>query len=292
MDYKDYYKVLGVDPQINEDELRSVYKKLAVQFHPDRNPDNPQAEARFKEISEAKEVLLDSDNRRKYDELRQKYLLFQQYQKGGKRPKDPSSTKSGDASREEEFGSVFGNFFQEVFGGRKNSSRRGKNYDANIKISLQEAYKGLSTILKFEGRRLRVRIRPGIEDGQVLKIKGQGQAGLNGGDPGDLYLKVLVDKDDDYVRKGSNLMKTFRVPLTAAVLGRKMQIETLKGKMSINIPAGTQSGQQLKMRGLGMPYYESPEAAGDLFIKIQVIIPRRLSPEEQKLFKELENRGF
>lgn len=291
MDFKDYYKVLGVDPKIGEEELRSVYKKLAVQFHPDRNPDNPQAEARFKEVSEAKEVLLDADNRRKYDELREKYLLIQQYQQG-KRGRGPMPNRQADPGREEEFGSIFGSFFQEVFGGRKNSSRRGKNYDANIKISLREAYKGLSTILKFEGRRLRVRIRPGIEDGQVLKIKGQGQAGVNGGDPGDLYLKVLIQKDEEYTRRGTSLMKTIHVPLTALVLGRKMQVDTLKGKMNINIPKGTQSGQQLKMRGLGMPYYDDPEAFGDLYIKVQVVIPRRLSPEEEALFRELEKKGM
>ncbi len=291
MDYKDYYKVLGVAPEAEEEELRSVYKKLAVQYHPDRNPGDAGAEARFKEISEAKEVLLDPDNRRKYDELRQRYLLFQQYQQGSRKRPQQRRQSGGPGTRDEEISSIFGSFFQEVFGGKK-GTRRGKNYDANIKISLKEAYKGLSTILKFEGRRLRVKIRPGIQNGQVLKIKGQGQAGINGGDPGDLFLKVMINKDEEYSRRGNDLLRSLPIPLTAAVLGRKMQVDTLKGKMSINIPAGTQNGQQLKMAGLGMPYYDNPDYYGDLFVKVQVIIPRKLSNEEVALFKELEKKGI
>ncbi|MEO0895624.1 MAG: DnaJ C-terminal domain-containing protein [Bacteroidota bacterium] len=289
MDYKDYYKVMGVSPNATEEELRTLYKKLALQYHPDRNPGDKKAEARFKEISEAKEILLDKDNRQKYDKLRSDYLRFQQYQRAttGRRPSGPRPPQG-----EEEFGSVFGNFWQEVFGGGKRGAKRGKNYDANIKISLAEAYKGLSTILTFEGRRLRIKVRPGIQDGQILKIKGQGQAGANGGPPGDLYLKVMIQDQGEYKRKGNHLLRSVHVPITAAVLGRKVQVETFKGKMSITIPPGTQNGEQLKLKGLGMPIYEDPGFFGDLFVKVKIIVPRRLNEEEKALFKELEKRGL
>lgn len=283
MSYKDYYRVLGVTPRASEAEIKAAYKKLAVQYHPDRNPGNQAAEERFKEVSEAKEVLLNDENRRKYDALRLRYQTFQQ---AGRAPGRPGSR----GPEEGEWGNAFSSLFDEIFG-RKNSARKGKNFEANIKISLQEAYKGVQDVISYEGRKLRIRIKPGIRDGQILRIKGQGGAGKNGGSSGDLFLKVLIKPHPQFKRKDHDLHIDLTINLFAAILGRKVNVPTLKGIMSIQIPPGTQSGEQLKLRGLGMPVYEDPKRIGDLRVHIQVAIPKTLSEEEKALYEQLEGMG-
>ncbi|MEM9897245.1 MAG: J domain-containing protein [Bacteroidota bacterium] len=283
MQYKDYYQIMGVSPTATEEEIRKEYKQLALKYHPDANPDNAAAEARFKEISEAKEILLDSSNRLKYDHLRRQYLnKYHTHPHKATRPSRP-----GYDTEDSAWGASFGNFWQEVFGAKK-GPRRGRNYEANVKITLEEAYKGMQDVLKFEGRRLRIKVRPGIQDGQVLRIRGQGATGKNGGDSGDLYLKIIIKPHNKYTRKSNDLYTDIRVPLYAAVLGQKVEISTLKGNMAITIPSGTQAGKQLKLRGLGMPDYDRPDQFGDLYLTIHVAIPTQLSQEERALYEQLE----
>jgi len=277
MNYKDYYKVLGVKPSASNEEIRKVYKKLAVKYHPDSNPGNQAAEDRFKEISEAKEILLDTENRQKYDQLRRQYTQFQQGG-GGVR---------GGATEEPEFNNIFSTFFDEVFGRRKNAPRRGKNFEAHIKVSLEEAYNGLQDVLSFEGRRLRVKIKPGIENGQTLRIKGQGGPGKLGGSNGDLYLSIKIKPHERFERQGNDLSMQLDVSLYTAVLGGKAEIKTLKGPVKISIPAGTQPGERLKLRGMGMPHYTAPDRFGDLYVQVQVPIPKRLNARQKELFEEL-----
>ncbi|MEL6694679.1 MAG: J domain-containing protein [Bacteroidota bacterium] len=285
MQYKDYYQVMGVSPTASEEEIRKVYKKLALKYHPDANPNNSAAEARFKEISEAKEVLLDSSNRIKYDHLRRQYMY-----KYHKHPQGTTAKPARTGSYEGEdsaWGAAFGNFWQEVFGAKK-GPRRGRNYEANVKITLEEAYYGMQDVLKFEGRRLRIKVRPGIQDGQILRIKGQGATGKNGGEAGDLYLKIMIKPHSKYTRKGNDLHTEIRVPLLTAILGRKVEITTLKGNMAIEIPEGTQPGKQLKLKGLGMPDYDRSGVFGDLYLKIHIAIPTKLSGQERALYEQLE----
>jgi curved DNA-binding protein len=283
MEYKDYYQVLGVSARASAEEIRQVYKKLAVQYHPDHNPGNSAAEKRFKEISEAKEVLLDPENRQKYDALRAQYVARQQLRQqrsgGMARPTPPEE--------EPEMSNVFTHFFEEVFG-RKRSSRRGRNYEAHIKITLEEAYHGTRDVLGFEGRKLRIRIKPGMRDGQVLKIKGQGGPGKNGGPNGDLFLTVKIKDHPHFDRQADDLYTSLEIDLYTAVLGRKMQLPSLKGSsVTIQIPPGTQPGERLKLKGLGMPYHDYPGQYGDLYLTVKVKLPTRLSGEEQALFEQL-----
>jgi len=250
-----------------------VYKQLAVKYHPDRNPDDTSAEARFKEISEAKEILLDPANRQRYDALRQHYL-YQQRASAGTPPPEPDDYS-------------FATFFEDIFGARRRGPRRGKNYEANIKISLEEAYRGFTDVLSFEGRRLRVRIRPGIQDGQTLRIKGQGGPGKQGGTNGDLFLTVKIKPDERFERNENDLYHTLEVDLYTALLGHKIHVPSFAGAKSISLPPGTQPGERLKLRGLGMPYYDQPDRYGDLYVRVNVRLPQRLSEAERKLIEQL-----
>jgi curved DNA-binding protein len=283
MQYKDYYKVLGVSPTASEDEIKKLYKQLAVKFHPDKNPGNSQAEQRFKEISEAKEILLDPDNRSKYDALRTRMRTFQQARGSGM----PSGMPGGMPQMDGDMSSVFSSFFEEVFG-RSSGPQRGKDQKANIKISLEEAYHGINDILSYEGKRLRIKLLPGIRNGQILRMKGQGAKGRNGGPPGDLLLTIYHKPHPRFECKESDLFLHIRVPLLATILGRKVQVQTFRGAMKVGIPAGTQPGEKLKLKGLGMPIYGQSQQYGDLYLNIQIQIPTRLTAEEKQLYEQLE----
>jgi curved DNA-binding protein len=282
MTYKDYYQVLGVPPESDTEAIRAAYKKLAVKHHPDANPGNETSENRFKEISEAKEILLDPAHRQRYDALRQQHLYRQQLrQQAQQQPGRPPTS----APEEEDYS--FSTFFDEIFGNRRRGPRRGKNYEANVKITLGEAYHGMTDVLSFEGRRLRVRIRPGIIDGQTLRIKGQGGTGKLGGPNGDLYLTVKVTPDDRFEREGQDLYLDLTLNLYDALLGKKIEVPSLSGTKRISLPPSTQPGERLKLRGLGMPYYDQPERFGDLYVRIQVRLPERLSEAERQLIEQL-----
>ncbi|MEM7370396.1 MAG: J domain-containing protein [Bacteroidota bacterium] len=277
MQYKDYYKVLGVSPSASEEEIKQQFKKLAVKYHPDANPGDQKAEDRFKEISEAKEILLDSENRQKYDALRARMHAFQ----GAGRPQSGNShSTTGEVS------SLFASFIEDVLG-RGKGPRRGRNQKANIKITLDEAYHGLTDVLTYEGKKLRLKVAPGIKDGQVLRLRGQGAKGKNGGKDGDLYLTIKIKPQTRFEVKEEDLYAPLTVGLYDAVLGRKVQVNTMRGKMKINIPPGTQHGEKLKLKGLGMPIYGQVESYGDMYVTIKVALPKKLSKQERSLFEQL-----
>lgn len=280
MQYKDYYKVLGVKRTATEDEIRKAYKKLAVKYHPDANPDNPKAEQKFKEISEAKEVLLDADNRRKYDMLGQN---FRQYPGGG-----PMGGGYRHAPGGGDMNSVFTSFFEEIFGTR-NSIRKGRDHVANVNISLEEAYKGMHDVLTYDGKKLRIHIKPGVKHGQKLRLKGQGGPGRSGGPPGDLILEIKIKPHGKFSRKENDLYTELKVSLFDLVLGRKVRVPTLKGNISFTIPEGTQSGEKLKLKGLGMPHYGKASLFGNLYLTVHIEMPK-LTAGQKKLFEELEEK--
>ncbi|MCB0836172.1 MAG: J domain-containing protein [Bacteroidetes bacterium] len=282
MQYKDYYKILGVKRSASEEEIKKAFKQLAIKYHPDKNPGNTAAEEKFKEINEAKEVLGNPQNRQKYDMLGSRYEQFQrmarQRQSAGQPP--PQMPEEGD------FNNIFSRFFEEIFGGG-NSRRKGADQKALVKITLEEAYNGMSDILKFEGKKLRIHIKPGVRDEQVLRLKGQGRPGRNGGETGDLLLKVVVKPHNVFTRKDNDLYTDTTVGLYTAVLGKKITVASMKGAISINLPKGTQSGELLKLKGLGMPDYDDPNTKGNLYVKVNVRIPKNLNAEELALFEQL-----
>lgn len=305
MEYKDYYKILGVSKSASQDEIKKAYRKLAVKYHPDKNAGDKQAEERFKEVGEAYEVLKDPEKRKKYDQLG---ANWKQYQHAGTSGGFGSSNFGGGAPGggsfyyEGDLGDIFGeggngfsDFFQSFFGGGRpsgfrsaNRARSGSDLRAEVDISLQEAFSGTTRILNVDGEKLRVNIKPGAYTGQELRIKGKGGHGSNGGTRGDIYVRLKVMPDPQFTVDGNNLTVKTDVDLYTAVLGGKVEVQSLSGKLSVPIPKGTQSGSKLRLRGKGIPVYGKTGMNGDLYVQLQVTIPRNLSQEELNLFKKLQ----
>lgn len=308
MEFKDYYKILGVEKTATKEEISKAFRKLAVKYHPDKNPNNKAAEEKFKEITEANEVLSDPEKRKKYDTLG---ANWNQYQSTGRGFEDFFS-QFGGASRgggttyefSGDFSDLFGgmgggfsDFFESFFGGRGRQARSGfgsqgfqgqsagVDVEADLNITLEEAFNGSERQISIDGKRLKIKINPGTTDGQKLRLKGLGRSSIQGGTKGDLFLNIHILQHPFYEIKEGELFYNLDLDLYTAVLGGKEEIKTLHGKkISINIPEGTESEKILRLKKLGL-HKESER--GDLFIKIHVTIPKNLSEKEKKLFKEL-----
>ncbi len=312
MDYKDYYKILGVSKSATQEELKKAYRKLAIKYHPDKNKGDKKAEERFKEIGEAYEVLKDPEKRRKYDQLGANWKQYQNTdfggfdfsQFGGGSPGGGTYNFNGDLG--DMFGGSgggFSDFFNAFFGGfggrsgsngfsgfnQRSGSTKGKDYKATMEISIYEAYNGTSRIINVDGQKLRVSIKPGTYDGQELRIKGKGQVSYNGGAQGDLYIKIKIQPDSNYELQGNNLVYKANIDVFTAITGGKIEVNTIAGKLSLKIPKGSQPGCKLRLRGKGMPVYNNSSVHGDLFIQLNVNIPKDLSKEELDLVKKLKN---
>ncbi len=315
MRYKDYYQVLGVERNASEKEIKRAYRRLARQFHPDVNPDDKQAEEKFKEINEAHEVLGDPDKRVKYDQLG---ASWQQWQRTGQDPGQfdwsqwfsgaPGGTRvewSGDLG--DLFGGagagVFSDFFRTIFGGTGGAGRTRTTEDlfrrttgggapreqqVPLEITLEEAFRGASRVLEGDGRRIRVKIPPGARTGSKVRIAGKGRSGYEGEPPGDLYLNITVKPHPVFERDGDDLRCDVDLDLYTAVLGGQMRAPTLDGDVSLTIPPGTQGGQTFRLRGKGMPDPRDPKQCGNLLVTVQIQIPQDISLREKELFEELQ----
>ena len=296
MDYKDYYKILGVARNASTDDIRKAYRKLAMQYHPDRNAGNAQAEERFKEINEAYQVLSDTQKRGRYDQMGSAYSNWQQ--RGGSANDFDWSQWVGGQPRggggtRVEYGDVndlFSEFFTSFFGGGGGRggarTRSAPTYEQPVEITLQEAYEGAKRQLTTENRKVQVNIPPGVRTGSKVRVAG---AGPNGAD---LYLIVEVAEDDRFERRGSDLHTTATVNIFTALLGGEAEVETMTGKVKLNIPAGTQPEQVFRVAGRGMPQLKKNEAPGDLFVRLKVQIPKYLSPKQRELIEEASKLKF
>jgi len=304
MEFKDYYKVLGVDKNSSQDEIKKAYRKLAMKYHPDRNQDNKKAEEKFKQVTEANEVLSDPEKRKKYDSLGSNWKQYQSqgqgfddfysnYGRGG-----GGAQYSYSGNLDDLFGNIsgFSDFFESFFGrsgtatGRTQRvrSRKGQDFEATLYIPLIETYNGTTKEISVGGKRVRVKISPGTKDSKKLRLKGLGNEGMNGGEKGDLYLTLKIEKDPYFELDGNNLYYDLYVDLYTAVLGGKKQVITLGGKtVNITIPKGTDSGKVLRLKGLGFPNSENSNIYGDLLVRIKVELPQNLTIEEKELFKKL-----
>lgn len=298
MDYKDYYKVLGVPKNATAADIKKAYRRLAVKYHPDRNKDDKQAEEKFKEISEANEVLSDPEKRQKYDALGENW---QQAQNAG--PFGRGGQPGGFGRGFEGFGtgtgneSTFSDFFETLFGRRPNEPagsrtvRKGQDYRAETTISLQEAYTGTGRMVEVNGQKLRIKLKPGIGHEQVIRLKDKGEPGTNSGPAGDLYITIRIADDEYFDRKGDDLYTDVAIDLYTAVLGGKATVRTLKGDIKLDIPEGTDNGKVLRLKGLGMPVYGQPEQFGNLYVTIQVQLPKNLTETQKALFRQLAGLG-
>ncbi len=305
MEFKDYYKILGVDKTATQDDIKKSYRKLAMKYHPDHNQGNKKAEEKFKQITEANEVLSDSEKRKKYDMLGSNW---RQYQSRGQGFDDFSSnfgSRGGTGTQYNfsgDLGDIFGNvsgfsdFFESFFGrsgaapGRTHNqrSRKGQDFEATLYIPLIEAYNGTKKEILINNKKVRIKIEPGTKDGKKLRLKGLGNEGLNGGEKGDLYLTLKIEKDPYFEIDGKNLYYDLYIDLYTAVLGGKKEIITLGGKtINLTIPKGTESGKILRLKGLGFPTSEKSKTYGDLLVRIKVELPKNLSNKEKELFRTL-----
>lgn len=323
MEYKDYYKIMGVDKKATAKEIKQAYRRLARKYHPDVNPGNKEAEEKFKEINEAYEVLGDPEKRKKYDELGANWKHYEQWQKArgqaSGQPFDWSqfgfAPDQGSNARyeyhtltEEDLKDLFGesgpfsSFYYTFFGtpdpGVKRQyraayrPRRGQDVEQPIEVSLEEAFHGTTRLLHMNGasgtvRRLEVKVPAGVQEGSRVRVAGQGAPGAGGGQAGDLYLIVHVYPHHPFERKGDDLHLKLSVPLTTTILGGEVEVPTLNGRVMLRIPPETQNGKNFRLKGKGMPRLQEPHQYGDLYAEVKVILPERLSERERKLFEEL-----
>lgn len=295
MDYKDYYKILGVDKKAGPEEIKKAFRKLAVKYHPDKTKGDKTAEEKFKEANEANEVLSNPEKRKKYDELGQNWNQYRQpgtdegyYQQGG-------SGRQG-RNRQDGFGQGgFSDFFEQFFGGsyggeqfsNSNFQTAGQDLRLDLDITLEEAFHGTTRQFLVDGEKLQIRLKPGVYDGQQLRIKGKGGKGKGNGPRGDIYGFVHLQKHPRFTVSHNDLHCTVTIDLYTSLLGGKTSVDTLKGMTKINIAPGIENGKVLRLKNMGMPFYNEPDKYGDLYAKVNITLPKDLSPQEIELFRQL-----
>ena len=321
MEYRDYYKILGVSKQATEKELKQAYRKLARKYHPDVNPGDKDAEERFKEINEAHEVLTDPEKRKKYEQFGADWQRYQQAggQPGGFNWEDYMAQAGGGRQRargphvrheyvddSDIFGgrgdSSFSDFFETLFGERGGARstgtwqtayqdtrpRRFQDHEQKLEITLEEAFNGTARLLQLDGRRLEVKIPPGVRTGSKVRVAGEVGKGVTRQQAGDLFLKVQVLPDQIFERKGNDLHCEVPVEIYTAALGGEIDVPTLKGTtLSLRIPPETQGGRTFRLQGQGMPHLRKPSERGDLYAKVRLVLPSPLTEKEKTEFKEL-----
>ncbi len=290
MEFIDYYKILALPISATQDDIKKSYRKLARKYHPDLNPNNKDAEKKFKEINEANEVLSNPENRKKYDQYGKDWKHADAFESA--KNQQQRSQRSTEGQFGEEDTGDFSSFFESLFGGqsRQNSQSRfrGQDMQAALQLKLTDVYKSQKQVLTINGKNIRLSFPAGIEDGQVIKIAGHGNPGKNGGPNGDLYITFTIINDTKFKRDGSNLYKTEEIDLYTALLGGDIFVETLDGKVKLKVAPETQSGKSVKLKGKGFPVYKKEAEFGDLYINYEVKLPTHLTAEEIELLSKLK----
>ncbi len=323
MNYKDYYSALGLKKNASKEEIKKAYRKMARKYHPDVNPDDATAVQKFKEISEAYEVLGNEENRKLYDQLGSDWKRYKQ--DGGQgadfnwqqwaRSQGARNRQHAHSRSAEDFfrGGDFSDFFEQVFGGGSNMGQqgqrrtrtgtdffeqsygrgagpvpqKGKDIHAELEITLEEAHKGTEKSVRVNKKQMKIKIPQGIYDGRRLKLKGRGQSGGQGGESGDLYIRINIRPHDVFTRENDDLHVTVNVGLYQMLLGGVISVPTMTGKVKIKVPPESQPGKVMRLAGYGMPVFQSENRKGDLFATLQVALPEKLSEDEKKMFREL-----
>jgi len=297
MDYKDYYKALGLEKTATAEQIKKAYRKLARQHHPDVNPDDKGAEQKFKEINEAHEVLSDPEKRKKYNQFGADWQRYQQQPSGAARGGQPGGgfdwsqyTQGGGADEGGDFSDFFGSLFGSMGSGRAGVGSRpgaGPDYQAELELSLEEAYHGGPRTITVNDKNLRLTIQPGVADGQTIRLRDQGGPGRNGGPAGALLITFRIRPDAGYARTGEDLTQDVPVGLYKALLGGEQTVDTLSGSVKINIKPETRNGTRLRLRGKGFPVYKQPGQFGDLYLRLNLTLPQNLTEPEKELIQQL-----
>ena len=298
MAYIDYYKILGVDKNASQDDIRKAYRKLARKHHPDLNPNDKEAHIKFQQINEANEVLSDPEKRKKYDEYGENWKHADQFEQARQQQGSQQQGQQQWAGQgySGEFGDEhFSDFFESLFGGSGSSRRggqvrfRGQDFNAELHLTLRQAYETHQHTFDLNGKKVRITVPAGVEDGQVIKVKGHGGPGVNNGPNGDLYITFVIAGDAEYKRMGNDLHKNVAIDLYTAVLGGDVTVDTLAGKIKLKVKPETQNGTKARLKGKGFPVYKKEGAFGDLIVTYTVTIPTGLTEKQKQLFRELSN---
>ena len=289
MQFKDYYATLGVAKTATQDDIRKAFRKLARQHHPDVAKDKKSAEAKFKEINEANEVLGDPEKRKRYDELGADWN-----QPGRQGPPPDWQRSAGNGGFDFGGGEGAGDFFEMFFGGRgkkrRNAARRGEDVEFDLPVTIEEVLhggkKGFGIDRGGRVETINVTVPKSVRAGQKIRLTGQGGEGFGGGERGDLYLNVTLTPHADYRVDGSDLIRPVPVPVAVAVLGGEVEVVTLDGSVKLKIPAGTQPGQKFRLKGRGLPI--TKDTRGDFFAEAKVLLPTSLSAEQRELWDKLK----
>jgi curved DNA-binding protein len=296
MEFIDYYKILGIDKNASEADVKKAYRKLARQYHPDLNPNDANAKKKFQQINEANEVLSDPEKRKKYDQYGKDWqhaeAFGNQRQQGGR-------TGGGYTRQDFDFeGGDFSDFFESMFGGAASGfgggtgggrvKYKGQDLNAELTLDLRDVYTSHQRTLTVNGKNIRLTIPAGVENGQTIRIKGHGGPGANGGPDGDLYITFNITNSTKFRREGSDLHVSEDLDLYTAALGGEVTIDTFDGKAKLKVAPETQSGTKIKLRGKGFPVYKRSEH-GDLYVTWLVKLPTHLSEKEKELFRQLKN---
>lgn len=324
MEYKDYYKILGVSRDASAADLKKKYRKLAAKYHPDKNPDDKNAEQKFKDLGEAYEVLKDPEKRKLYDQVGSDWKRYQQAGanpndfnwgqyagQGGQRVNINFEDLFGGSRRQGGGAGGFSSFFETLFGGgdpfggaqyqsgqyqskaRGRGAPKGRDSEAEIRVNLKDLLKGVEKQFRVNGEKVKIKIPAGIEEGKRLKLKGKGHAAAPGGQKGDLFLKIKVDQPEHIERKGADIYQTVSLDLFTALLGGSLTVQTLGGKVKLNIPEETSNGKIFRLPGRGLPEMKNPSKRGDYLIKIEIELPKNLTEKEKEMFRKLgKERGY
>lgn len=298
MEFIDYYKILGVDKNATADDIKKAYRKLARKMHPDLNPDDKDAHKKFQQLNEANEVLSDPEKRKKYDKYGKDWEHGDEYEKYRQAQQQQRQAYSGGTGGFDFGGNYeggdFSDFFESMFGGmggrtggRRQAQFRGQDYNAEVTLTLNEAYTTHKQTFNVNGKNIRITVPAGIADGQTIKLAGQGAPGMNGGPNGDLYITFTVTNTPQFKRVGDDLYTSTDIDLYTAVLGGDATIDTMSGKLKMKVSAGTQNGTKVRLKGKGFPVYKRDGEFGDLYVAYNVLIPTNLTDKQKELFAEL-----
>ena len=289
MEFVDYYKILGVDKKASEDDIKKAYRRLARKLHPDLNPNDKDAHKKFQQVNEANEVLSDAEKRKKYDQYGKDWQHADQFEQQRQSQRQSQYSSGGQPFSGGDEGD-FSSFFESMFGGSSRSRQtkfRGQDYNAELKLNLTDALETQQQTLTVNGKNIRITIPAGIENGQVIKLKGHGAPGVNGGPAGDLFITFSIANHPIFKRAGNDLYTHASIDLYTAMLGGETTIDTLKGKVKLKVNPETQIGNKIRLKGKGFPVYKKEGEFGDLYVTYDIKLPTNLTEQQKALFAEL-----
>lgn len=302
MAFVDYYKVLGVEKNASQDDIKKAYRKLARKYHPDLNPNDEDAKKRFQEINEANEVLIDPEKRKKYDQYGEHWKQGEAYEQAQQQQRSRGTSEGTTGNPFEGFDfdysgnydtGEFSDFFEQMFGSRRGGGRqtkfRGNDYHSVLELTLQQAYTTHQQTFTVNGKNIRITIPAGVENGQKIKLSGQGGEGVNGGPKGDLYIEFNILPDPHFERKGNDLYMVQDIDLYTALLGGETVVDTFSGKIKVKIKPETQNETKIRLKEKGFPIYKKDRQFGDLYVTLHVKLPTKLNDKEKELFQQLAN---